>query len=135
MIIKSQDLLYILGNIKKIWRRLHDGDVKCLTSVHQLDKISREFDDFSRKYEKILAQLVLATGEAERAKSLTTIISVIYYQEKVRNGLTTEKECSEMLTDKFFPAHLQSELRDQINSGNFDTENLPELQPSIIEKK
>ena len=97
--------------------------------------ISREFDDFSRKYEKILAQLVLATGEAERAKSLTTIISVIYYQEKVRNGLTTEKECSEMLTDKFFPAHLQSELRDQINSGNFDTENLPELQPSIIEKK
>ena len=130
--IKSPDLLNILKNIRQIWHRLNDDDVKCLPIMHQLDKISREHDDFGKNHEKILTSIVLADGTDARIKALSTIISVIYYKEKERQGLVTEGECSEMLTNKFFPENLKNELRQKMSAPITVTEM---KEPVIIERK
>lgn len=100
--ITSPAVLYIMHTIKQIQKRMKDPDIRGLEYIRVYDQLGREFDDFFNRYTGIFVKVV-------RGENLSTLASVLYYKDKVDQGLMSEEELSEKLANKYLPANLKAD--------------------------
>lgn len=97
--IESPEVIYILKCIKLIQGRLNDDDIKGLDYITVYDRLSKEFDNFFTTYTKIYVSVL-------KNEDMNTIVSCLYYKDKVLRGLMTEKDLSDFLASKYIPKNL-----------------------------
>lgn len=100
--ITSPEIIYILKCIKAIQKRLHDDDVKHLDYITVYDKLSKEFDDFFLRYTKVYVSVL-------KNENMKTLVSCLYYRDKVLRGLMSEQQLSDFLATKYIPENLKQE--------------------------
>lgn len=100
--IKSPSVIAIFKTIKAIQKRLNDPDITNLGYSSVYNILGEEFKDFSDKHTTIFTKVV-------RGENLNTVVSVLFYKDKVERGLITEEELSNILATKFLPEHLKKE--------------------------
>lgn len=111
--IKSPEIRDTIRTIKNIQARLKDEDVKHLSYIETYDKLSYEFNDFFENQNHTRIFITVIKGE-----DLSTLVSSLYYKDKVINGELTEQYVSDKLAEKFFPKELKEESDKRINELN-----------------
>lgn len=113
--IVSPNLINIMKTIKLIQKRMRDPDIVVLPYIGIYDTLGKEFEYFSEKYSKIFTMVI-------RKEDLNTLISVLYYKDKVLRGLMTEEQLMELLKKKYLTPEQQRQadigmqkLRDEMN--------------------
>ena len=100
--ITSPKILCIMKTIKSIQNRMKDVDNANLQYIEIYDKLGKEFSDFADSYTTIFTKVI-------RGENLNLIASVLYYRDKMEQGLITEAELGDMLSKKYMPANLKTE--------------------------
>lgn len=97
--IESPEIVYILKSIKSIQNRLADDDIKGLEYIVVYDKLSKEFDYFFTTYTKLYVSVL-------KNENMNTIVSCLYYKDKVLRGIIREEDLSNFLAAKYIPESL-----------------------------
>ena len=121
--LSSDDLKILAIIINKIWKRLNDEEIKKLSFIERFDKLTHEFPDFADNYTGLF-RIITSPGDASKKKQdFATIASVLFHRKKYMNGETTIHQCTDMLTKKYFPEHLQKEFnkrrQEMIDNGEY----------------
>lgn len=100
--ITTPDVIKIMKTIKAIQKRMKDPDIRDLEYIYVYDKLGKEFNDFFEKNITIFTKVI-------RGENLDIVASALFYKDKVEKGIITETQLSELLAEKFLPAHLKKE--------------------------
>ena len=112
--ITTPSVLYVMHSIKALQKRMKDPDLVNAEYIRVYDILGREFQTFADSYTAIFTKVI-------RGESLSTIASALYYKDRIARNLIKEAELSEMLAEKYLPAHLKQEsdqkIREMRESG------------------
>lgn len=106
--IKSDEISYIIKTIRSIQLRLKDPDIIKLDYAHQYDKLSYEFNHFFENYYHFYLKVL-------RGENMATIATILFYKDKINQGLMTEESLSDALASKYFTPELKSKSDEKIN--------------------
>lgn len=104
--IKSPEIRNVIRTIKSIQTRLKEEDVKHLSYIETYDKLSYEFNDFFENHTRIFITVI-------KGEDLSSLVSSLYYKDKVINGELTEKYVADELAEKFIPKELRQQSDNQ----------------------
>ncbi|AKI80118.1 hypothetical protein QJ850_gp581 [Acanthamoeba polyphaga mimivirus] len=86
---------------------MKDPEIASLEYIRMYDVLGKEFYHFSERYTKIFTDVL-------QKKNLNTVVSVLYYKDKVERGELTEEQLQNMLAEKYLPKHLKEEADSRI---------------------
>ncbi|AAV50653.1 hypothetical protein [Acanthamoeba castellanii mimivirus] len=105
--ITTPYIIDIIKSIKQIQQRMKDPEIASLEYIKMYDVLGKEFYHFSERHTKIFTEVL-------QKKNLNTVVSVLYYKDKVEKGELTEEQLQNMLAEKYLPKHLKEEADSRI---------------------
>lgn len=107
MKISNPEVLLMIQTIKNIQKRMKDPDCMNIQYMDLYDKLGREFNWFSDTYTTIFTMVI-------RGENMQMVGTILFYRDKVLNGLMTEEELGDLLSAKFLPIDLKKESDQKI---------------------
>lgn len=100
--ITTPSVLNMMRTIKQIQKRMNDPDLKNLEYPRVYDTLSKEFDDFFKRYTSIFIKVT-------RGEDLSILASNLYYKDQVERGLMKEAQVADLVASRYMPGHLKKE--------------------------